>query len=668
MRVNVRMYPYFILSTTTIRFVLITNFTFMAGCTFDFDLDGLNYPDSDTGKPVDVSNDANNVVTNDGSKLIGDAANGGLADTIDVDTPHCDLDCDIRIPRCTSGETRCSINDSFRVEQCNDSGTWISLPCPSGSICKSGACTRLSCLPNSLQCDPLREDIVLTCDSEGTWQVEEVCQAPSICSDGLCVPPADPCSETPGTCLDTQWFPCDSTNADDSIACVLSPCTVSGCAPVARTCSTDPNQNVCLKGDLRGIYRCTQDQNSALKIADCPPFNICMNGECVWPSCSENQPNACVADGRLLRCSEGGLTLTQTECPDTQICIPTQSASCISSCIALPAEKFCSGNLAISCPTTPGTGKITQCESTLSCDAGECKDLLLFENAPKGKQLTRDIYATRLSNPDQPWLVAGLPEVDESQPVFVPALSVFAYFFDEVMENKSRKIAFRPLSDLAGSNTPPHPRFLSELPLADQQKFAISADGQWLALGVIVPFSGPRIGLRPLLGGTALSIPTTFYSDHTAPHFHPTGSLIYLTPSVAGILAVRSDPQDPLATPEVLTQITHAVDVVLSPDEKLLAYVVGPTVQNDSQLWLFSLADLVHYQVPGMTEAKDPAFSADSGWLYFAGKAVEGGKDLDLFRLPLPIKSKLTLSDPQLFLQLPGNQTSPALVNPPMLK
>lgn len=639
------------------------------GCTFDVDTSGFTYPDVPNPDSLqDFADETDTTTPNDGAKQLSDAQTSDSVEPLNPDTSPCDSNCDTATHRCSVHETQCNKTDPSLIETCDESGQWMLSPCPLGFLCLGGACIRPACLPNSFQCDPAVPNVVLSCDANGKWQLDHPCPAGSFCSDGSCVPPADPCKDTPGVCLDSQWFPCGSANPDDSLACMLSPCTVQGCAPIEAACTAPIDQNICMTGDQRGIYRCTQDQQYVQKIADCPPFFACVDGDCVWPVCTPDQPNACVADGQRFGCAQNGLGLSQTQCPDDQICIPTQSATCLSPCITTPNEKFCSGSLAVACPTKPGTIDITQCKDALSCDVGDCKPLLLYEHTSSGNKGGRDIYATRLTNPEKPWLVAGLPDVDESQPVFVPALSLFAYFFDDMTDNSQRKIAFRPLSDLAGSNTPKEPRFLSLLPLPEQQRYSISTDGLWLALGAPIPFVGPRIGIRPLMGGQPSSLTTKVYSDHTAPRFHRNGSLTLLAPSTTGTFVVRIDPNDPTATPEVLTQVPYSVDAIWSPDEQWLAYVTGPTVQKETQIWLYSLTDLVHYPVSGMDEAKDPVFSAEGAWLYFAGKAADGGKDFDLFRVSLPPEPQNPQWAPEIVLKLPGHQTSPEILVPAITK
>jgi hypothetical protein len=248
------------------------------------------------------------------------------------------------------------------------------------------------CSPGARRCDG---SAVKVCNADGTAEaVQETCEAPKSCSEGLCVETT--CVPNTKFCKDGAIWKCDSTGGGSALATMCGPgqfclmddedaecsdtsciagelmcdgdvatkCKADGSGPVAGGVDCAKNKQVCYLGKCQDatcvagekvcqqndVYLCSGSGTSMALLADCQATEVCDSklGTCRPRVC---EPGKLDCDStRVTECNEFGSAWEQsgTDCAARgEVCVAggCKKQTCT------PSSSFCNG------------GDVYQCDS-----------------------------------------------------------------------------------------------------------------------------------------------------------------------------------------------------------------------------------------------------------------------------------------------------------------
>ncbi len=300
------------------------------------------------------------------------------------------VDC-IDASDCEPGH-ECTNAECVAIERCKNS-----LDCPSDTVCESATGLCFECLKDA------------DCNNEEAC-VEKRCRE-TCASDKQCTAQNLVCDADLAACVQcSNDSDCDADfHCADGNECARNRCPLgtSECLGsdiyecngrdfvLVESCSNEQN---CVDGDARAscvdwvcipdsvecandtLETCSSD-GSRVEVEDCAAMGqTCFQSACASQAC-EPGTSRCEGSTRY-ECAADGLSESGEPCGAQQVCDPTVGQCILQLCT--PNAPACNDNVATTCNGF-GTGYVgEQLTCSIACIAGECADVLFFEDFEDG--------------------------------------------------------------------------------------------------------------------------------------------------------------------------------------------------------------------------------------------------------------------------------------------
>ncbi|MEO1271054.1 MAG: hypothetical protein AAFX99_23435 [Myxococcota bacterium] len=219
--------------------------------------------------------------------------------------------------------------------------------CNQGQVCVDGAC----------------QDEGASCTSASD------CDQGQVCVDGACQDEATGC-DTPDPSLT-----CQDTGCPDGQVCL--PSNDRSCVP--SVCSCEGSDGWVCTSDCGQPYACTTQTVGG----DCDTDDDCQEGAPSGEAPLLCIDGTCQAESSACNTPNPSITCQDTGCPEGQVCLPTNDASCVSSSCTCEDGSWlctddcgqphaCTDDIAPSvCPEQPPIGRDEACAPNTECNYGQ---------------------------------------------------------------------------------------------------------------------------------------------------------------------------------------------------------------------------------------------------------------------------------------------------------